>query len=99
VSGRITISVIIPCYNEVSTIGQIVKAVLDSPLEDKEIIIIDDGSTDGTKELLKSRIEPQVSKVIFHDRNRGKGAAMRSGIAAASGAVIIVQDADLEYDP
>ncbi|MGO9120378.1 MAG: glycosyltransferase family 2 protein [Desulfomonilaceae bacterium] len=94
-----TVSVIMPCYNEVSTIEQIIRAVLDSPLEEKEIIIIDDGSTDGTKELLKSRIEPQVSKVIFHDRNRGKGAAIRSGIAAASGAVIIVQDADLEYDP
>jgi len=99
VSDRITISVIIPCYNEVSTIEKIIKAVLDSTLENKEIIVIDDGSTDGTKELLKSRIEPQVSKVIFHDRNRGKGAAIRSGIAAASGAVIIVQDADLEYDP
>ncbi len=98
-SDQITVSVIMPCYNEVSTIEQIIRAVLDSPLEDKEIIIIDDGSTDGTKELLKSRIEPQVSKVIFHDRNRGKGAAIRSGIAAASGAVIIVQDADLEYDP
>lgn len=88
-----------PCYNEVSTIEQIIKAVLDSPLENKEIIIIDDGSTDGTKELLKSRIERQVSKVVYHDRNRGKGAAIRSGIAAASGAVIIVQDTDLEYDP
>jgi glycosyltransferase involved in cell wall biosynthesis len=99
VSDRITVSVIMPCYNEVSTIEQIIKAVLDSPLENKEIIIIDDGSTDGTKELLKFRIEPQVSKVIFHDRNRGKGAAIRSGIAAASGAVVIVQDADLEYDP
>ncbi len=98
-SDQITVSVIMPCYNEVSTIEQIIRAVLDSPLEEKEIIIIDDGSTDGTKELLKSRIEPQVSKVIFHDRNRGKGAAIRSGIAAASGAVIIVQDADLEYDP
>ena len=98
-SDRITISVIIPCYNEVSTIEKIIKAVLDSTLENKEIIVIDDGSTDGTKELLKSRIEPQVSKVIFHDRNRGKGAAIRSGIAAASGAVVIVQDADLEYDP
>ncbi len=88
-----------PCYNEVNTIEEIIRAVLDSPLENKEIIIIDDGSTDGTRELLKSRIEPQVSKVIFHGRNRGKGAAIRSGIAAASGAVIIVQDADLEYDP
>lgn len=98
-SDQLSVSVIMPCYNEVSTIEQIIKAVLDSPLENKEIIIIDDGSTDGTKELLKSRIEPQVSKVVYHDRNRGKGAAIRSGIAAASGAVIIVQDADLEYDP
>jgi glycosyltransferase involved in cell wall biosynthesis len=93
------VSVIIPCYNEKATIREIVARVEAAPFEDKEIIIIDDASTDGTREVLKKEIEPHVGKVIYHDKNMGKGAALRSGFKAATGDVVVVQDADLEYDP
>jgi len=93
------LSVIIPCFNELGTIGQIVEAVKASPVKECEIIVVDDCSTDGTKELLNSQIEGQVDKVIYHKRNRGKGAALRTGFAAATGDIVIVQDADLEYSP
>jgi len=93
------LSVVIPCFNEESTIEQIVRAVLASPVESKEIILVDDCSTDGTRELLRSAVEPLVTRVIYHERNRGKGAALRTGFAAATGDIVVVQDADLEYDP
>ncbi len=93
------LSIIIPCYNEKDNIRTIVDKVLESPVEDKEIIIVDDCSNDGTREILETEIKPLVSKIIYHEINKGKGAALRAGFSAATGDVVIIQDADLEYDP
>lgn len=93
------LSVVIPCYNEINTIHELVNLVKASPYPDKEIIVVDDCSTDGTREVLKDSIESKVDTVIYHEVNQGKGAALRTGIKAATGNMVIIQDADLEYDP
>jgi glycosyltransferase involved in cell wall biosynthesis len=93
------LSIVIPCYNEAKTIRTIVDRVRAAPVPDKEIIIVDDCSRDGTRDLLRTEIAPLVDQVIYHANNQGKGAALRTGFAAATGDVVIVQDADLEYHP
>ncbi len=94
-----TLSVVIPCYNEENNIENIVRKVLESPIKNKEIIVVNDRSTDGTPQILEEKIKPLVSKIIDHEENQGKGAALRTGFRAATGDVVIVQDADMEYDP
>jgi len=91
------VTVIIPTFNEAPTIKEILRRVQETPF-DKEIIVVDDGSTDGTREILAGLTAADV-RVILHETNRGKGASVRTGFAAATGDYVILQDADLEYDP
>lgn len=95
------LSVVIPCYNERPTIKKLLATVRAAPGPEKEIIVVDDCSRDGTREILKQEVENTelADQVLYHEVNRGKGAALRTGIAAATGDIVIIQDADLEYDP
>ena len=94
------ISIVMPCYNEADTIGIIVNRVLGVELpHERELIIVDDSSTDSTKDYLCGLKGQDNVKVIFHETNRGKGAALRTAFANVSGDIVIIQDADLEYDP
>jgi len=99
------LSVIVPAYNERPTVEQLLARVAAAPLPEgmeREIVVVDDGSTDGTRELLAElagRGEPAPFRLVLHEENRGKGAAVRTGLAAGTGDVLLIQDADLEYDP
>lgn len=97
-STRPLLSVVIPCFNEAGTILDLIEQVRQAPVASKQLIVVDDGSSDGTRDLLKGLSAPDLT-VLLHERNKGKGAALATGFAAAVGQICIVQDADLEYDP
>ena len=96
---RIKLSIIIPCYNEEATISQIIeKIIINSPFNN-EIIVIDDCSTDKSKKILENNLKNKISKLIINEKNYGKGYSIRKGIEVCSGDIVLIQDADLEYDP
>ena len=93
------LTVIIPCYNEKQFLASVIDRVEQSAVDNLEIILVDDCSTDGTREMIRDSLASRVDRVIYHDRNMGKGAAIRSAAANVTGDMVIIQDADLEYDP
>ena len=95
----VVLSIIIPCYNERENIINILDKIDQVEGIRKEIIVVDDCSTDGTRDILESEVKDRVAQLIYHEKNGGKGAALKTGFAHATGDIIIVQDADLEYDP
>jgi glycosyltransferase involved in cell wall biosynthesis len=92
------LTVVIPCFNEAATIAEVVERVAAHAPPGSEVIVVDDASTDGTAAILRDKVAGRA-RVFFHEKNRGKGAALRTAFAAATGDVVLVQDADLEYDP
>ena len=93
------LSIIIPVYNEIKTLEEILKRIKNQTHIDKEIILIDDFSTDGSRELIKNKLKSKVQKIILNEKNYGKGYSVRQGIQIAEGDIILIQDADLEYSP
>lgn len=97
--NNVDLSIVIPVYNEVGSLLEIVNKVLQVPLSlTREIIVVDDASTDGTRAIIENLTDDRIV-TVFHEKNQGKGAALRSGFARARGAIVLIQDADLEYDP
>ena len=96
---NVVVSVVIPCFNERDSIQEAVNRVKNVSIPNREIIVIDDCSTDGTREIIRNEVEREVTRVVYHQKNMGKGAALRSGFRVAKGDIVIIQDADFEYDP